>query len=95
MDVRRNESRHRFEVVTDTGTAVLDYSEARPGVLDLQHTAVPQAARGRGVAGALVRGALDDARAHGEKIIPTCPFVASWLGKHPEYRDLVATAQMG
>ncbi len=77
-------------MATDTGTAVLDYSEPRRGVLDLQHTAVPQAARGKGVAGALVRAALDDARKNGEKIIPTCPFVASWLGRHPEYRDLVS-----
>ncbi len=95
MDVRRDEPHHRFELVTDTGTAVLDYSEPRPGVLDLQHTAVPQSARGHGLAGELVRGALDDAREHGEKIIPTCPFVASWLGKHPEYRELVASARGG
>ncbi len=92
MDVRRNKSRHRYELATDGGTAVLDYSRPRPGVLDLQHTAVPVGARGRGFAGTLVRGALDDARARGERIIPTCPFVASWLGRHPEYRDLLAGA---
>ncbi len=95
MDVRRNDARHRFEAAVDGGMAVLDYSQPRPGVLDLQHTAVPRTARGHGVADALVRAALDDARARGEKIIPTCPFVASWLGRHPEYKDLVATAQTG
>jgi len=90
MDVRRNESRHRFEVETDGGIAVLEYSEPRPGVLDLLHTAVPRTARGAGVADALVRTALEFARDHGQKIIPACPYVASWLGRHPEYRELVA-----
>ncbi len=89
MDVQRNEDRHRYEVETEEGTAVLEYSEPSPGVLDLQHTEVPRSARGRRVGDALVRTALDDARAHGERVIPTCPFVASWIGRHAEYRDLV------
>ncbi|HEX9107528.1 MAG TPA: GNAT family N-acetyltransferase [Longimicrobiales bacterium] len=90
MDVQRNETGHRFEVQTGDGMAVLEYAEPRPGVLDLQHTEVPRGARGGGVGDALVRGALEYARDHGEKIIPTCPYVASWLGRHPDYRDLVA-----
>ncbi len=90
MDVQRNPARHRFELAADGGVAVLEYSEPRPGVLDLQHTVVPHAARGHGIADALVRGTLDQIREQGEKIIPTCPFVAAWLGRHPEYRELVA-----
>ncbi len=90
MDVERNESRHRFEAETEGGMAVLEYSEPRPGVLDLQHTDVPPAARGGGVGDALVRSALEYARGHGQKVIPTCPFVAAWLGRHAEYRDLVS-----
>jgi len=90
MDIRRNESRHRFEVETEGGTAVLEYSEPRAGVLDLRHTLVPDSARRKGVGDALVRTALDYARASGLRIIPTCPYVAAWLGRHPEYRDLVA-----
>ncbi len=90
MDVQRNESRHRFEVETDDGMAVLEYAEPRPGVLDLQHTGVPRGARGEGVGDALVKSALEYARDHGERIIPSCPFVASWIGRHPEYRELVS-----
>lgn len=89
MDVRRNEARHRYEVETKAGTAVLEYSEPREGVLDLQHTLVPEAERGRGFGNALVRTALDDARRRGARVIPTCPYVASWIGRHAEYRELV------
>lgn len=90
MDVHRNDASHRFEIETDGGTAVLEYSRPREGVLDLQHTEVPGAARGKGVADQLVRSALDQAREDGDKIIPTCPYVAAWIGRHPEYRDTVA-----
>ena len=89
MDVRRNEARHRYEAETKAGTAILEYSEPRPGVLDLQHTLVPLQARGKGVAARLVRAALDDARSRGVHVIPTCPYVASFIGRHPEYRDLI------
>ena len=90
MDVRRNQSRRRFEAETEGGMAVLEYSEPRPGVLDLLHTEVPRAARGGGVGDALVRAALRFAREHGQMVIPTCPYVASWLRRHPQYGDLVA-----
>ncbi len=89
MDVRRNEAKHRYEVETLAGTAILEYSEPRPGILDLQHTLVPLPARNRGVGAALVRWALEDARSRGARVIPTCPYVASFLGRHPEYRDLM------
>ena len=89
MDVRRNEAKHRYEVETHAGTAVLEYSEPRNGVLDLRHTFVPRGARTRGIGAALVRTALDEAHSRGQHIIPTCPYVAAWIGRHPEYRELI------
>jgi len=38
----------------------------------------------------LARGALDSARERGLAVVPSCPFVASYITKHPEYADLVA-----
>lgn len=89
MEVTRNEKRHRFEVDTGEGIGVLEYSEPEVGVLDLQHTNVPEAARGRGAGDALVRAALDYARESGDKVIPTCPYVAAWIGRHPEYKEMI------
>jgi predicted GNAT family acetyltransferase len=37
----------------------------------------------------LVQGALDQVRASGTKVIADCPFVKAWIGKHPEYKDLL------
>jgi hypothetical protein len=53
------------------------------------HTEVDPACQGRGIAAQLAAGALDQVRTAGDKIIVRCPYIASYLDKHPEQRDLV------
>lgn len=79
----------RFTARTASGIAYISYEHSDPQTLDLQHTVVPEADRGHGVGGALVRAAFDHARATGAKVIPTCPFVKAWLERHPNERDIV------
>jgi predicted GNAT family acetyltransferase len=79
----------RFVAEFASGEAELRYALPTPGVIDLQHTAVPEGERGHGVAEALARAAFDYARAHKLRVIPTCPFVRSWLTRHPEEKDLI------
>ena len=43
---------------------------------------------GKGVGGALARAALDDARERNLPVIATCPFIAGWMRRHPEYQDV-------
>jgi predicted GNAT family acetyltransferase len=50
---------------------------------------VPEAFEGKGVGGQLARAALAYAREHELKVIPTCPFIAAYITKHPEHHDLV------
>ena len=54
------------------------------------HTEVPAAYAGRGVAARLAAGALDDARSRGLRVRALCPYVAAYIERHPEYRDLLA-----
>ena len=89
MRIEHDATRQRFFARLDEGEAYLSYQRPHPGVLDLQHTIVPDAAQGRGVGESLVRAALGHARASGEKVIPSCPFVESWLAKHPGDAGLV------
>lgn len=89
--VRRNPARHRFDLEADGRAAGhLQYRE-RDGILDLVHTEVDAAFQGRGLAALLARAALDDARAAGQRVVPSCDYVASFIERHPEYRDLVAS----
>jgi predicted GNAT family acetyltransferase len=54
------------------------------------HTEVLPEFGGRGIASALVRRVLDDARAGGIKVTPRCPFFIAHFERHPEDADLVA-----
>ena len=84
--VRHEPERSRFVVDLPDGEAELLYGEFAEGVLDLQHTEVPPAGRGKGVGGALIRAALGYARARGARVMATCPYVQAWLRRHPDER---------
>lgn len=86
--VRDNAAQQCFELEADGHTAYL-YYRLEPGVITLVHTEVPPALGGRGVGSTLVRGALAAIRAQELKVIAKCPFVAAYMGKHPEFNDLV------
>ena len=63
------------------------------GALVLVHTEVAPELEGKGLGGRLVAGALEDMRARGLRFVPLCPFVTSYLERHPEHADLVARKQ--
>jgi uncharacterized protein len=87
-DVRNNAAQNRFELDVDGHQAVA-YYRMSPGVITFIHTEVPQELSGRGIGTKLIRGALEIVRAQGLKVVPQCPFVSAFMGKHPEYNDLL------
>lgn len=66
----------------------IDY-KPRDGWLIFVHTEVLPAFGGRGIGAQLAARALDDVRARGLRVTPQCPFVASYIRRHPAYQDLV------
>lgn len=89
LDIQHNRAAQRFEVEVEGTLCVLDYTLAEGGMA-ITHTLVPPAAGGRGVAGELVRTALDFARAKGWKVAPLCSYAEAWMARHPDYADLRA-----
>lgn len=90
-EARYNRQEGRFELDLRGGrTAYVEYEEAGAGVLALTHTEVPAEFEGKGVGGALVKGALEIVRGENLKIVPTCRFISVYLRRHPEYQELVA-----
>lgn len=55
----------------------------------LMHTFVPPSSRGTGAGSEFVKQALEYIRSQGLKIIVYCPFIKSYLERHPGYADLV------
>ena len=55
----------------------------------LLHTEVPPAFGGRGIGAAMARHILEEARATGTRVTVKCPFIRTWLERHPGYADVV------
>ena len=87
--VKDNPALVRFETGSGDGTAFVEYRRAGDRIA-LLHTDVPEALSGQGVGSKLVSGTLDAVRAEGLKVVPRCEFVAAYVARHPEYRDLLA-----
>ena len=86
--IHHEAGRLRFSTTVDGHEAELVY-RLRAGALVIDHTGVPAAIGGRGVAGDLVKAALDYARAEGLRVVPACSYSAAYVQRHPEYADLV------
>ena len=69
----------------------ITFTRPRPGVISANHTGVPDAMAGKGVANALLNFMLEDARANGFRIIPVCPFIRKQYARHPEWAELFTT----
>lgn len=65
-------------------------TSGRGDVLVAEHTLVPPAIGGRGVAGKLVEALMADARAEGFRVDPQCSYVDAAFRKRPEWADLRA-----
>lgn len=86
--------RNRFEIRIDgqrAGLAAVRLGSGPDGrgEITFTHTEIDDAYGGRGLGGVLVRTALDAARDRGLAVLPSCPFVRGWIGKHADYLDLV------
>ena len=89
-EVIDNKDKKRFEIHIDDQIALEDYeffttSQSEKGI-KYKHTEVPDTLSGQGIAGYLVKYILDDAAAKGLRVKPTCPYVKSYIDKHPEYQ---------
>jgi uncharacterized protein len=82
------ESRSRFEAHVDDALAGFAEYERTDHLVAYTHTEVDPDYEGRGVASALARAALDDARRRELPVLAICPFISRWMGRHPEYLDL-------
>ena len=92
ITVRDDRQGHRYRIAVDGAEAGFAAYSLRPGQVVFTHTVIDPAFEGRGLGGRLARAALDDVAARGEQVVPLCPFISAWIGRHPEYLDLVDEA---
>lgn len=92
MTVTDNPEEQRYEVHLNGTVAVLEY-ERSDGQIALIHTEVPDSLSGHGIAGALAKTALDDARAQHVTVLPLCEFVAAYIKRHPQEADVLSPSE--
>lgn len=91
-DVVDNVERSRFEVHVDGKLAGLADYRLRGATVAFTHTEVAAEFEGQGLAGRMVKHALDASRDTGLRVVPLCSYVASYIERHPEYQDLLEAA---
>ena len=88
-DVVNDPSQHRYQLTVD-GHIAATYYEIAGGVITFVHTEVPPELGGKGIGSKLIKGALDQVRADGLKVIAQCPFVKAFIAKNAAYQNLLA-----
>ncbi|WP_203338660.1 GNAT family N-acetyltransferase [Nocardioides limicola] len=89
IEIIDNPDQSRYEAHLDGEVAGFAEYVLKDDRIVFTHTEV--AVEGKGIGGALARGALDDVRAKGtHQVVPRCRFIKSWIEKHPDYADLVS-----
>jgi len=80
----------RYVLRLEGHEAEMTYSRAGETTLIIDHTAVPDALRGRHLGEALVKRGVEDARSEGRKLIVLCPFAKAVIARHPDWQDVLA-----
>jgi predicted GNAT family acetyltransferase len=83
IDVADNGELHRFEITVDGKLAGFALYRAEPGAIVFTHTEIDPAFEGQGLGSKLAAAALADVRGRSLEIVPLCPFIASYLKRHP------------
>ena len=87
--INDNTERKRFETEYERKIAFINYIRAKNAVY-LTHTEVPKSLEGKGIGSNLVKQVLQKISQEGDKVAPLCPFVASYIREHQEWKSLVA-----
>ena len=89
IEVQHDASQQLFYADVSGGRGELRYNKVNDRTLDYYSTYVPDDLRGHGLAATITQFALDFAREHHYKIIPSCSYVKSFIQRHTEYADLI------
>ena len=90
VETTRNDAESRYEAHVDGELAGFAEYVLDGDRIVFTHTEVEDQCEGEGIGSTLARFALDDVRGRGGlRVVPRCPFIRAWIGKHPDYQDLL------
>jgi predicted GNAT family acetyltransferase len=89
ISISHQAGRQRYEVALGGTLAAFAQYRQQGDSVDFVHTEVLPQYEGRGLAGRLAQFALDDVRHGRRKAIASCSYIANYIERHPQYRDLL------
>lgn len=92
LNITNNEAESRFETTVEGKVAYASY-DLEDGRIVFTHTIVPAELSGRGIANQLAQAGLEHARAKGLGVVPQCTFIAKYVERNPQYRELLTTSE--
>lgn len=91
LPLRINEEKGRFELEVEGHIAFSEFKITKQSIIFITHTEVPPALEGKGVGSTLVLKTLHWIKEKGYPLAPLCPFVASYIKRNPEWKEILAT----
>jgi len=89
ISISHQAGRQRYELALDGTLAAFAQYRQQGDSVDFVHTEVLPQYEGRGLAGRLAQFALEDVRDRRRKAIASCSYIANYIERHPQYRDLL------
>lgn len=84
-----NRSMSRYELPISEDAAAVVYYGIEDGRVILRHTDVPFEFSGQGYGTRLARAVFDKLRSEGARVVVTCPFMALFAARNPEYATML------
>lgn len=91
IHVDTKNSRIYFPVVENKDAELLYklHTESKPTVIEFVSTFVPETLRNQGIGTRLAEKGMRLADANKYEVKPSCPFIESYLDKHPEFQGML------
>ncbi len=89
VKIKENKEKKRFEAEVENKLALIEYIRAEDKMY-LTHTEVPSELEGKGIASSMAKQVLQQIKDENLKLVPLCPFVASYVKRHPEWKEILA-----
>lgn len=89
VKIKENTEKKRFEAEVENRMALIEYIRAEDKMY-LTHTEVPTELEGKGIASSMAKQVLQQIKDENLKLVPLCPFIASYIKRHPEWKEILA-----
>jgi uncharacterized protein len=87
--IQDNQVEHRYEMPIKDDVYAAAYYRLQDGIVVLIHTEVPFEYSGNGIGSRLAEGVFDAIRQSGRRAVVRCEFMANYIARHPEVRDVI------